>query len=104
MSPVGQLTFGRVMANGRLLFRVAVLALACLAWWALADGDQAGSFQFVILGDRTGEARPGVYEQAWRELAVQTPAFVVSTGDSIQGGSDPDAEAEWRQWQKIPLP
>jgi len=59
------------------------------------------SFRFAILGDRTGEAQSGVYEQVWREVAAENPAFVVSVGDTIQGMSDATAEAEWREAGRI---
>ena len=55
------------------------------------------SFRFAILGDRTGEAQPGVYDQVWKEVAAENPAFVVSVGDTIQGMNDRSAEEEWRQ-------
>jgi 3',5'-cyclic-AMP phosphodiesterase len=54
-------------------------------------------FRFVILGDRTGEAVPGVYEEVWREVDLDRPDFVVSVGDSIQGGDDRTVDAEWRK-------
>ena len=53
------------------------------------------ALRFVILGDRTGEAVPGVYEAVWREIAAAKPAFVVGVGDSIQGLDDATAEKEW---------
>src|SRR5579872_7477838 len=62
------------------------------------------SFQFVILGDRTGDTQPGVYESVWQEAAAEGPAFVVSVGDSIQGLNDATAEAEWRQFERILTP
>lgn len=60
-----------------------------------------GSFRFAILGDRTGEAQRGVYEQVWEEVAAENPAFVVSVGDTIQGMNDRSAEAEWREAGRI---
>jgi Icc protein len=62
------------------------------------------SFRFVILGDRTGDARPAVYEQVWRETAAEEPAFVLSVGDTIQGLQDATAEAEWQEVQRILAP
>jgi hypothetical protein len=59
------------------------------------------SFRFAILGDRTGEAQRGVYEQVWEEVAAESPAFVVGVGDTIQGMSDASAEAEWREAGRI---
>jgi Icc protein len=64
-------------------------------------------FRFCILGDRTGEAKPGVYEQAWAEIGREHPDFVITVGDTIQGGSDRTAEAEWRRlrplWRRFPF-
>jgi predicted phosphodiesterase len=59
------------------------------------------SFRFAILGDRTGEAQPGVYEQVWKDVAAENPAFAVSVGDTIQGMNDASAEAEWRKAVQI---
>jgi 3',5'-cyclic-AMP phosphodiesterase len=58
----------------------------------------AQDFRFVLLGDRTGEAQPGVYEQVWKQIASEKPPFVVSCGDSIEGMDDATAEKEWRQF------
>lgn len=51
--------------------------------------------RFVILGDRTGEAQPGVYEEIWRETAAEHPDFVINVGDTIQGDNDATVNAEW---------
>ena len=59
------------------------------------------SFRFAILGDRTGEAQSGVYEQVWKEVAAENPAFVVGVGDTIQGMRDASAEAEWQQAGRV---
>ena len=85
-------------------WRFAILPLR----WGLAAGQpgrpQKESFQFVILGDRTGETQPGIYERVWQEAAAENPAFVLSVGDSIQGLNDATAEAEWRQFEQILTP
>ena len=60
---------------------VYAVSLICLA----AGGARSNSFQFTIVGDRTGEAQPGVYEQVWQEVAKEKPKFVLSVGDTIQG-------------------
>jgi predicted phosphohydrolase len=70
--------------------------LLCARGAAAAD-----SFHFAILGDRTGEARTGVYEQVCQEVAAERPAFVVSVGDTIQGMNDARAPAEWQEAQRI---
>ena len=86
-------------------WRFAVLSAALGAWF-LADraAAQKDSFPFVILGDRTGEAQPGVYERVWRQAAAENPAFVVSVGDSIEGLNDATADAEWRRLEQILTP
>jgi predicted phosphodiesterase len=78
----------------------ALGGLALAAWLALCAAP-ADHFHFVLLGDRTGEAQPGVYERIWRELAAAQPAFVLSVGDTIQGLDDATAEAEWREARRI---
>lgn len=55
------------------------------------------SFRFVLLGDRTGEAQPGIYESVWKQTAAERPAFVVSVGDTIEGSDDSTAPREWQQ-------
>jgi len=59
------------------------------------------AFRFAILGDRTGEAQPGVFEQVVRDVAAEHPAFTLSVGDSIQGMNDATAETEWREADQI---
>jgi Icc protein len=84
-------------------FFVALLALV-----ALAFGEPRNDFRFSILGDRTGDAQPGVYEQVWSELVALHPDFVINVGDTIQGGDDRTAAAEWRAlrplWDRFHLP
>jgi 3',5'-cyclic-AMP phosphodiesterase len=61
----------------------------------------ADSFHFEILGDRTGGAVPGVFEEAWKEATASGPAFILSVGDSIEGGDDQTAEAQWSEFDRI---
>lgn len=84
-----------------ILVTLAVLPLF-LAKSAAAP--QPESFRFVILGDRTGEAQPGVYEQIWKEAAAEDPAFVVTTGDIIEGLHDATAHREWQDIERIVEP
>ena len=82
--------------------RIACASVAALAILLLAAAAQEpDSFRFVVLGDRTGEAQPGVYERVWKDAAAEGPAFVVSVGDTIQGLNDETADAEWQQAEKI---
>lgn len=75
----------------------AAIALVCVALFA-AD---APAPHFVLLGDRTGEVQTGVYERIWRQISESKAEFVVSAGDTIQGGSDATAEAEWRAVRRV---
>jgi Icc protein len=74
----------------RYLFAVA------LAIVAVAADSSNNDFSFSILGDRTGDAQPGVYERIWTELDTRHPDFVINVGDTIQGGNDATAASEWR--------
>jgi 3',5'-cyclic-AMP phosphodiesterase len=76
--------------------RQARLFVWPLAALTLAAAAPRNDFRFVILGDRTGDAQPGVYEQAWRELDALHPDFVINVGDTIQGWEDATAAPEWR--------
>jgi Icc protein len=58
-------------------------------------------FRFSIVGDRTGEAQPGVYERVWREVDQLHPDFVINVGDVIEGGNDATAEQEWRTVREV---
>ena len=69
-----------------------LLLVASAVLWGAAS---PGSFRFVILGDRTGDTQPGVYEQVWKEIDAWRPGMVINVGDTIQGGNDRTAAAEW---------
>jgi predicted phosphodiesterase len=84
-----------------LRHRLGLIILALLVGIAGFGGLRASEeprndFRFSILGDRTGDAEPQVYERVWRDLDLLHPDFVVNVGDTIQGGNDATAEAEWR--------
>jgi 3',5'-cyclic-AMP phosphodiesterase len=74
--------------------RSAALILAALPLYAQSPAP--AGFRFALLGDRTGEAQPGVYEQIWKQIASEKPAFVACVGDSIEGLHDDSAADEWR--------
>ena len=76
----------RSIAATALLIAVAILAFA-------DRGTE--DFHFVVLGDRTGDAQPGVFEEALREAAASHPDFVVTVGDAIEGGVDAHTSDEW---------
>lgn len=84
--------------------RLFLLPLGALV---LAAAIPSNDFRFAILGDRTGDAQPGVYEQIWREAAAEHPDFVINVGDTIQGGHDATAAGEWQAlwpiWERYRL-
>lgn len=89
--------------------KVATGALVSTLFF-LAAAPEPDSFHFVLLGDRTGETEPGVYERVWKEAAAEKPVFFLSVGDTIQGSDDATAEAQWLEagkildaWKKFPL-
>src|ERR1022692_4068672 len=96
----------RARAGGRPVMRRVLAGLGGLvvAGWLAVCAAPADNFHFVLLGDRTGEAQPGVYERIWKELAATQPALVLSVGDTIQGLNDATAEAEWRGGVRPPQP
>jgi len=77
------------------------LSAAAIAYLCLSVGGAQNRFQFVILGDRTGEAQAGVYEQVWKEAAAEHPAFVLSVGDTIQGLDDAAAAGQWKEVSRV---
>ncbi|HEX3742702.1 MAG TPA: metallophosphoesterase [Bryobacteraceae bacterium] len=86
----------------RRLFAAILFSAAILA--ALAQTAAPPAFHFVILGDRTGEAQPGVWQQVWKKAAARNPAIVVGVGDTIQGLDDATADAEWRDAERTLAP
>lgn len=82
----------------RAVFLVAVLIAAVVA--AASPDD----FHFVILGDRTGETQPGIWQKVWREAAASQPAFVISVGDAIQGEDGGAVEQQWREFEQSVAP
>ncbi len=91
----------------RLSVCIAFLALAGIAG-VRGAGESKNDFRFSILGDRTGDADARIYERVWQEMQHFSPDFVINVGDTIQGGNDRTAEAEWRAlhsiWDKYKFP
>ncbi|MDA0323928.1 MAG: metallophosphoesterase [Verrucomicrobia bacterium] len=55
------------------------------------------AFQFAIVSDNTGGARPGVFASAVKKLNLLQPEFVLSVGDMIEGYTDDTVvlDEEW---------
>ncbi len=78
-------------------------ALLAGGLWA-ANRNSGDTFRFAILGDRTGEAVPGVWEEVWRETNADNPDFVITVGDTIQGRSDETVDRQWQEQLRMLAP
>jgi hypothetical protein len=65
--------------------------------------DRADRFHFAIVGDRTGGHRPGVFAEAVEKLNLMQPAFVMSVGDLIEGGTEnlQQLNSEWDEFDAL---
>jgi hypothetical protein len=72
-------------------------------WTGLAPADDARDFAFAVVSDRTYGHREGVFERAVDTLNLLSPAFVVSVGDLIEGGTEDAAELDtmWAEFDAI---
>lgn len=98
------------------LLAVAALALTpAMAGQPLPDGspnaaglprtqkpliEKDDRLRFVIVGDRTGEHRPGVFEHAMDQVNLLQPNFVINIGDLIEGYTEDTAEIT-REWDEV---
>lgn len=72
-------------------------------WTNLKFNNAPNNFQFAVVADRTGGARPGVFEDSVRKLNLLHPEFVMSVGDLIQGGTRDRLviDAQWLQFRSF---
>jgi UDP-2,3-diacylglucosamine pyrophosphatase LpxH len=68
--------------------------------WSKAPEDSPGPLRFVVIGDNTGLARPGVFAQALKQISWMKPDFILSVGDLIEGYVD-DKQQIASQWDAI---
>ncbi len=73
---------------------------AAAPWTSLAANDAEQDFHFVIVADRTGGERPGVFESALPKVNLLEPAFVLSVGDLIEGYTEDQAQVD-REWDEF---
>jgi serine/threonine-protein phosphatase CPPED1 len=69
-------------------------------WSHLRLNNDPATFRFAIVTDRTGGARPGVFERAVEQLNWLQPEFVVSVGDLIQGGTTDRKQID-KNWREL---
>lgn len=73
---------------------------AAVPWTGLEANDAPQDFQFVVVTDRTGGHRPGVFAGAMAKVNLLEPAFVVSVGDLIEGYTDNQERLD-REWDEM---
>lgn len=69
-------------------------------WTNLNINDKPGQFQFVVVTDRTGGHRPGIFEKGVEKVNLLQPEFVMSVGDLIEGYTTDTLEIN-RQWDEF---
>ena len=70
-------------------------------WSHLDFHNDPNAFQFAIVSDRAGSARPGIFEDAVSKLNLLQPEFVMSVGDQIEGFTHDALEvnAQWDEFE-----
>jgi len=86
-------------ADGVSGFRSDLDAAAARPWTA-PPAPGAGPLRFAVIGDNTGVAKPGVFDQAMRQVGWLRPDFILSVGDLIEGYTE-DRDEIARQWAAI---
>lgn len=71
-----------------------------LPWTSLEALDADAQFHFVVITDRTGGERRGPWPDAMNKINLMQPAFVVSVGDLIQGGTE-DRSQIHKEWTEL---
>lgn len=69
-------------------------------WTSLEALDADAQFHFVVVTDRTGGHREGVWAEAMEKINLTRPAFVISVGDLIEGYTEDRAQLD-REWQEL---
>ncbi len=72
-------------------------------WTSLTPNDADDLFHFVIVSDRTGGERRGVFPAAMPKINLLEPAFVISVGDLIEGYTEDQArlDMEWDELEQF---
>lgn len=69
-------------------------------WTTLKALDNEAKFHFAVVTDRTGGERVGPWANAMTKLNLLQPAFTVSVGDLIQGGTENAAQVQ-KEWDEL---
>jgi hypothetical protein len=68
--------------------------------WTAMPKNGAAPLRFAVIGDNTGLARPGVFDQAMQQISWLRPDFILSVGDLIEGYTD-DKALIASQWEAV---
>lgn len=66
-------------------------------WTHQRFDDAPGDFAFAVVTDLESGYRTGVFDVAVQDLALLRPAFVITVGDQIEGGTEDEARID-REW------
>lgn len=69
-------------------------------WTHLKANNDPDNFQFVIMADRTGGHRPGIFADAVEKVNLLQPEFVMCVGDLIEGYTNDPVEID-SQWDEL---
>ncbi|WP_296597076.1 metallophosphoesterase [Phenylobacterium sp.] len=69
-------------------------------WTSTRFDDAPGDFTFAVVTDLESGYRTGVFDVAVEDLKLLRPAFVITVGDQIDGGTEDEAllEREWTEF------
>jgi len=72
-------------------------------WSHLNMNKSKYSFQFLIVADRTGHHRPGIFADALQKINHLQPEFVMCVGDLIEGYTEETQQlnAEWDEFDAM---
>jgi hypothetical protein len=70
-------------------------------WTHLRLNNDPDNFQFVIVSDRTGGRRAGVFADAVRKINLLQPEFVMCIGDLISDQNPDKTAQEWDQFDEL---
>lgn len=81
----------------------SLLILVFLPAIVSARPSEQAPVHFVVIGDRTGQHVPGVYEQILEEIKRLRPDFTINVGDMIEGYTDDTARlnSQWQQYKSL---
>jgi predicted phosphodiesterase len=77
--------FGKVFKND-------IASENATPWTKKEFNNKPEDFKFVVVSDRTGYFRPGVFSSAMGKVNLLQPEFVINVGDLIEGYTEDEAE------------